>query len=251
VLWRLTDGRLSGIYLELDVNPMGRKSHKNLAGMAELGARLRQLRKKAGLSQMKLAEQMGFVPNHGYKYVFRLEKGTVPNPTLRTISSYLDACSASWHEIADLLPTSRKQPAGESAKKPRPREVVVERKSEPVRRSHRDRIPQRQRLRAELLARRSEHARAFWTRFEQVENRAVTLLNNLGVPGQQQRLYISFLRSCCLAIDAHAGSRPAQLDKEIAQMLKSAGGTGLSEEVLLALRDLCPECIAPPGGNEP
>ena len=49
---------------------------------------------------------MGFNPTHGYKYILKLEKGTVPNPTLRTIVGYLEACGAGWPDVVDVMPGS-------------------------------------------------------------------------------------------------------------------------------------------------
>jgi transcriptional regulator with XRE-family HTH domain len=219
---------------------MGRKRHDKLAGMAQLGARLRQLREKAGLSQMKLAAKMGFVPPHGYKYVFRLEKGQVPNPTLRTIASYLDACAAGWQEIIDLLPASAspKQTAREPAPANRP---PPETKPEPVPAPPKDTRPLRLKVRSELLTQRQEHARTFWTKFEQVEQKAAEMLQSHGIVSNQQRHYFAFVRSCCSMVDAYAGSRPGLLDKELGKVVKAAKESGLNEKTLLALRSSCLE----------
>ena len=85
---------------------MGRKARPAMLGLEALGARLKQVRLQAGLSQMKLAKLIGFDPAHGYKYILRLEKGQVPNPTLRTIAACLEACSSTWQAVVDVLPAT-------------------------------------------------------------------------------------------------------------------------------------------------
>src|SRR5512136_2934823 len=85
---------------------MGRKARPAMRGLGALGARLKQIRQQSGLSQMKLAKLIGFDPAHGYKYILRLEKGQVPNPTLRTIAACLEACGAKWQAIVDVLPAT-------------------------------------------------------------------------------------------------------------------------------------------------
>ncbi len=83
---------------------MGRKKHEALNGLAELGDQLRSIRLKADLSQMRVSELMGFNPTHGYKYILKLEKGTVPNPTLRTVISYrVPGSSANQHVKLTVL----------------------------------------------------------------------------------------------------------------------------------------------------
>ncbi len=109
---------------------MGRKRHEKLAGLVELGNRLKELRQRAGLSQMQIAARMGFTSTHGYKYIFRLEKGLVPNPTLRTIAFYLHGCSATWQDVVDVLPGNIPVPHEKKSEKQQP---VSEPKSVPPR----------------------------------------------------------------------------------------------------------------------
>ena len=59
---------------------MGRKARPAMAGLEELGFRLKDLRTKAGISQMELSRRIGFDPTHGYKYILRLEKGLSAQP---------------------------------------------------------------------------------------------------------------------------------------------------------------------------
>ncbi len=223
---------------------MGRKRHDKLTGLPALGAKLRQLREKAGLSQMRLAAKMGFAPTHGYKYIFRLEKGQVPNPTLRTIATYLEACGAGWQEIADLLPASatQKQPIQQPAKH-------AEVHPEPPPARPRDTRPQRLRIRTELLTKRQERAQAFWARFERVEQQIAEVLHKRGVVSNQQRHYFAFLRSCCLTIDSYSGLKPGLLDQQLGKLVRSAREAGLDEKILLAIRDICLESMSQPGGS--
>jgi transcriptional regulator with XRE-family HTH domain len=70
---------------------------------AELGARLRALRERAGLSQRALARAMGRESAGWYQLLGRLERGVYPNPGLALVVDYLRVCRASLADIADLL----------------------------------------------------------------------------------------------------------------------------------------------------
>ena len=218
---------------------MGRKRHVELPGLAELGAALKALREKAGLSQMKLAGRMGFVPAHGYKYIFRIEKGLVPNPTLRTLASYLAACGAGWQEIAAFLPASATAKKQEKKAAPARAEQRAEPKPEPAR--PRDTRPRRLALRGELRQSRQEHASDFWARFEKAEQKAAELLAQRRVVSNEQRRYLAFLRSAFSVADAYLRTRPGLLDAELARSLGRARAAGLDESLLLEMRDLCLE----------
>ncbi len=70
---------------------------------ALLGARLRELRDRAGLTQLALVVAMGRQGKGWHVWVSRLELGKYPNPALALIADYLRACRATFAEIADLL----------------------------------------------------------------------------------------------------------------------------------------------------
>jgi len=71
---------------------------------ALLGARLRELRLKAGLSQAEVARRMGHA-HPGYRsYVSRLEAGTVRRPGLAVLAGFLSACGASLADLKGALP---------------------------------------------------------------------------------------------------------------------------------------------------
>lgn len=70
---------------------------------AALGARLRSLRERAGLTQLGLAVAMGRQGKGWHVWVSRLERGRYPNPSLAMVAEYLRACRATFAEIADLL----------------------------------------------------------------------------------------------------------------------------------------------------
>lgn len=188
---------------------------RRLEGLAALGQRLRQLRRSVGLSQMKLSEKLGFNPAHGYKYIVRLEKGQIPNPTLRTIAAVLASCGADWPDIADVLPTvagisRHQQPrpvqskpsaevrqssaspsAGQNASKP----------PEPVSSSH-SRRPARHVLRKHRIERLANDSALYWARTRIVEQRVHNLLDRLHIPPPARTAYIDYTRalSRCLSV---------------------------------------------------
>jgi transcriptional regulator with XRE-family HTH domain len=69
----------------------------------QMGARLRELRVRKGLSQAELARRMGLPYRTGKSFVCRLEKGSFIDPHLSTITRYLNACGALFSEFYDTL----------------------------------------------------------------------------------------------------------------------------------------------------
>ncbi|GEM_PF-4983313 len=93
------------------------KNHqKALVFTPELGARLRQLRKDAGLNQDELAQRMGRKGKGSRSMICRLELGYYLHPTIGLIADYLKACKAGFADIADLLGM---EPAHEQEKPPK------------------------------------------------------------------------------------------------------------------------------------
>ena len=70
---------------------------------SEAGARLRELRLRAGLSQREVAERMGLRGKQARKSVSLLELGEGSDPTVSTIARFLKACGARWYQFCDVL----------------------------------------------------------------------------------------------------------------------------------------------------
>ena len=70
---------------------------------SEAGARLRELRLRAGLSQREVAERMGLRGKQARKSVSLLERGEGADPTVSTIARFLKACGARWYQFCDVL----------------------------------------------------------------------------------------------------------------------------------------------------
>ena len=69
----------------------------------ELGAKLRVLRRRAGLTQSGLAQAMGRTGRKSGNLVGRLERGDEPYPSLGLIADYLRACRVGFAEILGFL----------------------------------------------------------------------------------------------------------------------------------------------------
>ena len=215
---------------------------KKLLGLDALGARLRGLREKAGLSQMELARRMGFNPTHGYKYVLRLEKGLVANPTLRTIAGCLEACGAGWTDIADVLPGTGAPPAPEAPRRPAEKPARAARPKPPPDRPPAPAVdprPLRVRLRSDLIARRAERAGRYWQEVAQAEEEAGRLMRTLRVLSSAHHDYIAFVRPCCSVIQAFASARPGVVEHELDQLVRRTAARGLDAGILEQIRDSC------------
>jgi transcriptional regulator with XRE-family HTH domain len=236
---------------------MGRKVRPPLAGLEALGARLKQIRQQSGLSQMKLAYLIGFDPAHGYKYILRLEKGQVPNPTLRTIAACLEACGVAWRAIVDVLPSTGmvKGPVrrplfsgpfsypGPMTAGPRPAVSVPVPALPPPRRK--DARPMREQLRSRRIEQRDLHTRRFWSAARQVDEATTALLHSLRVPSGLHRAYLSFARACCSTIDAFNAARPEVAERELARLVQPAVAQGLDRTVLAQIQSSCIRVFGP------
>jgi transcriptional regulator with XRE-family HTH domain len=236
---------------------MGRKHHERLPGLTELGARLKELRTGAGLSQMKLSSLMGFNPAHGYKYIFRLEKGQVPNPTLRTLQSYIAACGKSWQDIVAVLPHVGAPGVPETRDGSKPAPAAVARTPKAMGKEApaptppptptappRDTRPSRVRVKTELLLRRRDQAASFWSRVERAEQATAELLHARRVPSSLQRRYFAFVRSLCSTLHAYSSAKPSLLEQQVQSAARAAAAQGLDHKLLTEIKDLCRKHLA-------
>ena len=69
----------------------------------EMGARLREIRSKRGLTLDEVAAGMGLAGKGRKTFVGRLEQGNIKNPSLSTVTLYLRACGAQFFEFYDTL----------------------------------------------------------------------------------------------------------------------------------------------------
>ena len=251
---------------------MGRLKRESLTGLTGLGERLREIRMAAGLSQMRVAELMGFNPTHGYKYILKLEKGSIPNPTLRTVVSFIEVCGADWPDLVHALPHAnflggriRTEGGGTDWRKGEDGRERTEgggtegrgRKREdrspfpslpspsPASPRPRDPRPLRVRLREERIARREQEAQALWNAVSRTEEAAAGLLRTPAKSPDRSREYRSFIRLCCTTLHAYASARPRAIENELARLTERAARSGLDRTVLEDLARLCRESYTP------
>jgi transcriptional regulator with XRE-family HTH domain len=235
---------------------MGRHAHPALAGMDRLGQRLRELRSEAGISQTELARRLGFDPTHGYKYVLRLERGLVPNPTLRTLTGFLAACGVSWDRIVEVLPQTT---APASSGEPQPDKPPVSESQRPALESavvqdatlvsrRRDRRPLRERLRAERIAERQQRDRAYWSTVARVEARVRSLLRAARVRFRSEAAYLAFARTCCGLLGNEA-VKPDMTERELTRQAQAAVQSGLERSLVQQIHSVCLDAFRPSGAT--
>jgi transcriptional regulator with XRE-family HTH domain len=76
----------------------------------EMGARLRAMRERAGLSQGQLMLLAGRLGKGAGMVASRLERGKIPYPSLGLVVDYLRACRAGFGQLADLLGPATSKP---------------------------------------------------------------------------------------------------------------------------------------------
>lgn len=224
---------------------MARIGRRVLSDLANLGERLRALRTKAGLSQTELAKAIGFNPTHGYKYILRLEKGLVPNPTLRTIASILDATHASWQDLTDTLP--RISGAADSTIR---RPVIIIDSSSPATApappvtSQRGSIPLREWLRRQRHEKHHQLSRTRWQRSATAIEKVKQLLTTRPEASTRQREYLAFLRKTLATMTAVLNTRPQLLERELDTVLEEAAARRLNRQLLSDIQRICREAVS-------
>jgi len=76
----------------------------------EIGARLRQLRLEAGLTQADVALRMCRPGPSGKSYVCQIERGYMPGLTFNAVMDFLNACGADATAIKDIVDAYTKRP---------------------------------------------------------------------------------------------------------------------------------------------
>jgi len=80
----------------------------------ELGSRLRDLRLKAGLTQLELARAMGRAGKGAANLVSRLEKGDERFPSFSLVADFLRGCRAGFKDVLDILDLYTDLPTAQS-----------------------------------------------------------------------------------------------------------------------------------------
>jgi transcriptional regulator with XRE-family HTH domain len=89
----------------------------------EFGVRLRELRLKAGLTQLELARAMGRAGKNAGNLVSRLERGDERYPSFGLVADFLRGCRAGFRDIVGILdlytelPTTQQQTFGKALAK--------------------------------------------------------------------------------------------------------------------------------------
>lgn len=212
---------------------MANKKKVNLNGLEALGTRLKELRLKAGISQMKLAGLLGLNPTHGYKYILRLEKGFVPNPTMRTITNYLAVCGATWQEIADVLPVIGIALAESRKEKGKSAEPVVLLPYQPERSLTE---PEEKSLPSRTLAKKEIAEADFWQLVDRAQRLANEVLRLHHLLPNSRRLFYSFVRAVCTIL---AKTPQDTVANQLNALINQAVKQGLDENLLNRLKTIC------------
>uniref|UniRef100_A0A7V3PTD5 XRE family transcriptional regulator n=1 Tax=candidate division WOR-3 bacterium TaxID=2052148 RepID=A0A7V3PTD5_UNCW3 len=211
----------------------GKKKTK-LQGLTALGAKLKELRLAANISQMKLAELLGLNPTHGYKYILRLEKGLVPNPTLRTITGYLKACNAGWQDIADILAQIDLTPSPEPKAKTQP--LLVAPYQPGAKASLQDRTGIQIGIEKSRISKEK-----FWQLVQKAIDHAYLELRPLNLSPNHRRAVLTFIRSVCLTI---INSQPENLNTRLERLINLWVNQGLDKNLLVRLQNSCLKIFA-------
>ncbi|MGQ9678608.1 MAG: helix-turn-helix domain-containing protein [bacterium] len=210
-----------------------RGKKKELQGLEQLGSRLKELRVSAGISQMKLAELLGLNPTHGYKYILRLEKGLIPNPTVRTITGFLAACGATWNDIADVLPALGLKPHREEP--PHSSEPVVISPAQASNLTVSSSAPAPTKDSTAKL-----FSEDYWRRVKTALDRISDRLRLSHQGGVQRRAYFTFVRSVCATIFQFQND-PKSLNTALERIFGLASRQGLNLKILNQTVQICRE----------
>jgi transcriptional regulator with XRE-family HTH domain len=220
---------------------MAAKKRTRLQGLTPLGAKLRELRLNAGISQMKLAEMLGLNPAHGYKYILRLEKGLVPNPTLRTITGYLKACNAGWQDIADVLTQIDLTETGHTEPEKKPEPVIIAPYLPETAPGTKQFAAVPPAINQTRLSKEN-----FWQLVQKALDRTWSELRTLNLAPNTRRALLTFVRSLCLTITRYP---PRNLESELQRLLDLFILQGLDKNLLTRVQQICIEICSGAAGK--
>ncbi|MEO0071587.1 MAG: helix-turn-helix transcriptional regulator [candidate division WOR-3 bacterium] len=83
---------------------------ENATFVCKLGGRLREIRKRAGLTLNSLSQRLAPGSKSYHHILQRLEKGKIKSPSINLIAQYLAGCGASFADIIDILNRATKVP---------------------------------------------------------------------------------------------------------------------------------------------
>jgi transcriptional regulator with XRE-family HTH domain len=99
----------------------------------EMGARLREIRKRRGLTLDQVAARMALKGRGRWNQVARLERGENHNPSLKLVTLFLRACGAKFAEFYDCLTRTEPGPVDtreiDRANLPRRRKDILKQKT--------------------------------------------------------------------------------------------------------------------------
>jgi len=231
-----------------------KRSKASYRTSSALTARLKVLRRQAGLSQRELARRMGRQGSNCHNLVSRLERGKVRYPSLALVADYLRGCRARFDDILDLLNEYAAQPPVPEVEAKKAIGVAIQRLPEPakVQVQHYDakttaraRFEGRPPLSPEQRIDRACRLAAALFQRAKLENRLAGLLDELKVPASAtaRRPLAEFGRKVWgILKKTRAGQedkRPVRLEQAVATALERHDGTEEHlRRVLESVRDL-------------
>jgi transcriptional regulator with XRE-family HTH domain len=140
-----------------------RRSKETFKFTSETGARLRELRLKAGVTQQELAVLMGRQGKGNAFLISRFESGHIPYPSFGFVADYLRACKASFTDITDLLNAYTSQPTVIEQRGYKRVQSLARKLSSSVAKSveRYDHAVTRSKPKPEAVRKRLEHAKAY------------------------------------------------------------------------------------------
>jgi transcriptional regulator with XRE-family HTH domain len=206
----------------------------------EMGARLRTLRVRSGLTQKELAARMGLRPRGGRAQVSLVEAGLNPNPTLRLVTTYLRACGAGFAEFYDLLTRVDIKPVDtrEIGRTGFPQERKEKLRQDTVRQvqKYRMRIEHPGRGAPMLPARQESAVRRFGRHRVRVNIVEEAVKQMLGLTEVKAAFYPGYLTLARQFLKVFRGSSGPEQTERLAALTADAGRKGLDRKVALQVR---------------
>jgi transcriptional regulator with XRE-family HTH domain len=210
----------------------------------ELGKKLIVVRKTAGLTQVRIAKEIGLTR----QYIIQIEKGKAKNPTVGVIFTYLDVCNVRWTDFFAEFKRRIDKIDNDQVIKEAGLSSATGLSFRQKQKVDRDISYYRMRIdgkkgKAKSLSEQQKHRAAvkfgkYRLIIEPLEAEVQKKLGELNVPIAHNQAYKDFTRECFSALKKYYHKDQLLLTQRFAEIMKSWQAQGLKEEVLLIIKDI-------------
>jgi len=210
----------------------------------EIGILLRDIRKKARLTQSEVAERLGLSSKSGTVSISHLEKGKFKNLSLDFILGYLTICEKPWSSFFEKLAGIYFNKKHDKIMGQVPTTKYYKKIGRDVAKythSIKTKFSEKQNIKPLTKQKKEKMSVGFAQHrvmIEPIEAGVQKLLGELSAPLYSNQFYKAFARECYSALKKYYHKDPLLLTQRLAEIMKTWKVQGLTEEILEKVKEI-------------